>query len=685
MITFRSLRLVRGTKVLLDGASLMLPPRARAGIIGPNGSGKSSLFAALRGELLPDRGDIEMPAGWVMAHVAQETPAVDRTAIDYVMDGDPALRAAEAAIAQSEATGSGEEIALAHEAFGQIDGYTAPARAGALLAGLGFASAEHIRSVREFSGGWRMRLNLAQALMCRSDLLLLDEPTNHLDIDAIVWLEQWLSNYPGTLLVISHDREFLDGVASSVLAFENATLMLHTGDFSSYERARAERMAREQSLAMRQQREVDHLKSFIERFRAKATKARQAQSRMKALARMELIVPAHVADAVRFEVRDAGAGPDPALTLEGISAGYGSTPILRGVDLTITAGARIGLIGANGAGKTTLIKLLAGLLEPIAGERREGRNLAIGYFAQHQLEQLRPDDGPLTHLLRLSPKAREQDLRDHLGQFGFSGEAAFQPVGTMSGGEQSRLVLCMLIWQRPNMLLLDEPTNHLDMDTRETLTMALQGFEGAVVLVSHDRHLLRTTADELLVVADGAVHRFDGDLDDYRVSVVKGRSAAAAPAGPGARQDKPRTDENASAQQRGKGSRPIAAPSPSSSSSPSSLSRSGAASASALASVATPASARTSAAPRQAKQGNRARKPIVDRIARIESRLSTLNHERSVVDALLASGQLYSAEYRDKLNDTLADAARTVQAIEQLESEWLECQQALEELGTGEA
>jgi ATP-binding cassette subfamily F protein 3 len=625
VITFRSLRLARGTRVLLEGASLMLPPRARAGIVGANGSGKSSLFAALRGELLPDRGDIEMPAGWSIAHVAQETPAVERPAIDYVIDGDPELRMAEEAMTRADAAGSGEEIALAHERFGALDGYSARARAGTLLSGLGFSAEEHERAVREFSGGWRMRLNLAQALMRRSDLLLLDEPTNHLDIDAIVWLEQWLANYPGTLLTISHDREFLDAVASSIVSFENTSLVLHSGDFSSYERARAERFARDQSLAARQGREVARLQSFIDRFRAQATKARQAQSRMKALARMELIAPAHVADAIQFEFRQAGAAPDPAITLEAVTAGYGEAPVLRGVDLTIGAGSRIGLIGANGAGKTTLIKLLAGLLEPLAGERREGRNLAIGYFAQHQLEQLRPDDAPLEHLQRAAPTAREQELRDHLGQFGFGGDAAFQKVGTMSGGEQSRLVLATLIWLRPNLLLLDEPTNHLDMDTREALTMALQGFEGAVVLVSHDRHLLRTTAEDLIVVGHGVARLFDGDLDDYRAEVVANRSASSEPAGLVRR-----AERRAEAEQR--------------------------------------------------TRSQRGRRSLVERLTRIEARLADLARERIQVDERLADSALYEPASKTALQSALERSNALQEAIEKAETEWFECQQALESI-----
>jgi ATP-binding cassette subfamily F protein 3 len=516
VIQLRNLTLARAGRPLFEAANLGLHAGWKVGVTGANGSGKSSLFALLTGQLHPEAGELERPPGWVIAHVDQQTPALARGALDFTLDGDAELRRIEAALREAEARHDGEAIARLHMDYERIDGYGARARAAALLHGLGFEDEEFDRPVAAFSGGWRVRLNLARALMCRSDLLLLDEPTNHLDLDAVIWLEGWLRAYRGTLLTISHDRDFLDAVVGHIVHIEERRLKLYTGNYSAFERARAERLALQQAMYVKQQREIAHLKRYIDRFRAKATKARQAQSRIKALARMEQVSAAHVDAPFAFRFFEPAGSPDPLLMLEDAAAGYGDTAVLRGLTLTLRPGERLGLLGRNGAGKSTLIRLLAGEAPPLAGVRREGKGLKIGYFAQHQLEQLRPEESPLRHLSRLDPQAREQDLRNYLGAFDFHGEMATRPVGPFSGGEKSRLALALLIWRKPNLLLLDEPTNHLDLEMRHALTLALSEYEGAVVLVSHDRHLLRTVCDSFCLVADGGVTAFDGDLDDYR-------------------------------------------------------------------------------------------------------------------------------------------------------------------------
>ena len=516
MILLRNLTLARAGRPLVEGASLGLHAGWKVGLTGANGSGKSSLFALFSGELHQEAGDLELPPQWVIAHVGQETPALPDAAIEFVLDGDAELRRIEAALREAEEKHDGEAIAHLHMDYGHIDGYGSRARAAALLHGLGFRDEEFDKPVAEFSGGWRVRLNLARALMCRSDLLLLDEPTNHLDLDAVIWLEKWLGAYRGTLLMISHDRDFLDAVVGHVLHIEARRLKLYTGNYSAFEHARAEALALQQAMFVKQQREIAHLKSYIDRFRAKATKARQAQSRIKALARMEEVTAAHVDTPFEFRFFEPVGSPDPMLMLEDAAAGYGDTAVLRGLTLTLRPGERLGLLGRNGAGKSTLIRLLAGEAAPLAGIRREGKGLKIGYFAQHQLEQLRPDESPLWHMNHLDPKTRDQDFLNYLGGFNFRGEMATRPVGPFSGGEKSRLALALLIWQKPNLLLLDEPTNHLDLEMRHALTLALSEYEGAVVLVSHDRHLLRTVCDSFHLVADGRLAPFDGDLDDYR-------------------------------------------------------------------------------------------------------------------------------------------------------------------------
>lgn len=502
---------------------MQLHPGHKVGLTGANGAGKSSLFALLRGEIHPELGDLAMPAGWVVAHVAQETPVLSMPAIEFVLDGDTGLREIEAGLVKAEANHQGELMAELHQRLADIGGYSAKARAAELLNGLGFSQAALQQPVSTFSGGWRVRLNLARALMCRSDLLLLDEPTNHLDLDAVIWLESWLQSYRGTLLLISHDRDFLDAIVNYIAHIEQQALTLYRGGYSDFERQRAEKLSLQQSMFERQQRKVAHLHSYIDRFRVQATKARQAQSRIKALERMEMISAAHVDSQFDFEFRAPMAAPDPLLVLDGMSVGYNHTPLISNIELAIRPGERIGLLGKNGAGKTTLIKLLAHVLEPLSGKRVEGKDLNIGYFAQHQLEQLRPDESPLQHMMKLDPLTREQEHLNYLGGFDFKGDMARSPCTNFSGGEKSRLALALLIWTRPNLLLLDEPTNHLDLEMRHALTLALQDFEGGVILVSHDRALLRASCDQFILVADGKAEVFDGDLEDYSKWLVEQR------------------------------------------------------------------------------------------------------------------------------------------------------------------
>ena len=521
MIRLSQATLRRGAKALLEQADLTIHAGERIGLIGANGSGKSSLFALLRGELHADQGNVELPAHWRIAHVAQETPALGRSAVDYAIDGDDALRAVQEKLRLAEVANDGALIAELHGELGDADVYTARPRAESLLLGLGFKTEELGKPVSTFSGGWRMRLNLAQALMCRSDLLLLDEPTNHLDLDAIIWLEDWLRRYPGTLIVVSHDRDFLDGVVKAVVHIDQRKLRRYTGDYSSFETQRAQAVVLAAAQLEKQARERAHLQSFIDRFRAKATKARQAQSRMKMLAKMEDLAPLHVAAPFSFEFRDPERSPDPLLVLDEVTAGYPDKRVLSGVKLSLRANERIGLLGVNGAGKSTLVKTIAGVLPVLGGSATFNKGLEIGYFAQHQVEMLRDDESPLWHLRRMAPQAREQDLRNYLGSFNFPADMATDPVGNFSGGEKARLALALIVWQRPNLLLLDEPTNHLDLDTREALTVALAQFEGTLVLVSHDRHLLRATTEKLLIVANGTLREFDGDLEDYRDSLLK--------------------------------------------------------------------------------------------------------------------------------------------------------------------
>jgi len=531
MIQLKNVTLRRGTKVVLDAASATLNPGEKVGLVGRNGAGKSSLFALLTHVLHEDSGDFSIPTQWRMAQVAQDMPETEQPATRFVVEGDTTLLAAEVEVAESEASGDGERMAHAYMALHDAGAHDSVSRAQALLMGLGFNNAELERPVNSFSGGWRMRLQLARALMCPSDLLLLDEPTNHLDLDALVWLEAWLRRYEGTLLVISHDREFLDAVTTVTLHIEKAKLNRYGGNYSRFEDMRAEQLALQQTSYAKQQEKIAHLQKFIDRFKAKASKAKQAQSRVKALERMEKLGPVLAEADFEFEFREPANLPNPMLTLDAVSVGYpgetegqngdtGPTVIVQGISKSVMAGQRIGILGANGQGKSTLVKTVARTLQATGGQITEGKGLNIGYFAQQELDVLRPQDNPLEHMIRLakevSPQAREQELRNFLGNFNFTGDMVKQLVGSMSGGEKARLVLCMIVWQRPNLLLLDEPTNHLDLATREALSVALNEFEGTVMLVSHDRALLRAVCDEFWLVSRGGVSPFDGDLDDYQ-------------------------------------------------------------------------------------------------------------------------------------------------------------------------
>ena len=631
MIALRQVTFARAGRPLVIDASVQLHAGWKVGVVGANGCGKSSLFALLGGELHAEAGDVELPASWHIARVAQETPALPDSALDFVLDGDVELRRIERELAAAEARGDGEAIGHLHARYADIDGYSAKARVAEVLHGLGFTDADFARSVAEFSGGWRVRLNLARALSCRADLLLLDEPTNHLDLDAVLWLEQWLKNTPATLLLISHDRDFLDAVVGQILAIDLQRLTLTSGGYSDYERARAARLATQQATYEAQQREIAHLTRFVERFKAKATKARQAQSRVKMLERMEIVAAAHVDSPFHFSFREPSALPDPLLTIEKASAGYVDRNILQDITLTLRPGCRIGLLGRNGAGKSTLIKLLAGAIVQLGGERKEAKALNIGYFAQHQLEQLRPDESPLQHLARLEPTTPEQELRDYLGGFDFRGDMATRAVEPFSGGEKSRLALALLIRTKPNLLLLDEPTNHLDLEMREALTFAMQEFEGGMVVVSHDRHLLRTCADELLLVADGKVSEFDGDLDDYASWLAAQRNAEKAPEPDVAAEKTERLQQRADAK-----------------------------------------------ANRQALLAQR--RPLLKEIEQLERKLARWNEEKAALETAFADPEFYATVDRVKSEEMHRQAGLLGEQIDAAEMRWLEVHEALEAL-----
>jgi ATP-binding cassette, subfamily F, member 3 len=651
VITVRNVTLRRGAKVVLQGATFTLNPGENAGLVGRNGAGKSSLFALIAGRLHADAGDIEMPPRWRLGEVAQHMPETDEGATDYVLEGDVPLAAAMAALAAAEASHDGHAMADAHLLIEEAGGFDARSRAQAMLLGLGFRSEQLDAPVNSFSGGWRMRLQLARALMSPADLLLLDEPTNHLDLDALVWLEAWLLRFTGTLVIISHDREFLDAVTKVTLHVDEGTVTRYGANYSGFEEMRAERMSQQQAAFGKQQERIEHLQKFIDRFKAKASKAKQAQSRVKALARMERIAPVLTASDFAFEFREPQNLPNPMLALSDLECGYVHTVIVRNVNRTVMAGQRIGILGANGQGKSTLVKTIARALQPIAGTMTEGKGLTIGYFAQQEMDLLTEDDTPLQRMTRLARElnvpgqdGREQGLRNFLGQFNFGGDMVKQTVGTLSGGERARLVLAGIVWQRPNLLLLDEPTNHLDLTTREALSMALNEFEGTVMLVSHDRAMLRETCDEFWLVTRGGVLPFDGDLDDYQKWLLEVSRAAArgqpAPPVPGAA---------------------AAAPSPV-----------------AAKPAATPAKSRDDRKAQgqaRSKLADRTR-PLRNELATIDQRLAKLGAERAQHEAALAGGTLAPSA----IADAGRQLAHVAAEVAMLEERWLEAHQQLESI-----
>ena len=622
MIRLSHVTLRRGTEPLLEHAELTVHAGQKIGLVGPNGCGKSSLFALLLGEVDADAGDVRVPADWTVAFMAQQIRELDRRAIEFVLDGDARLRAAEVAVIEADHAGDGEAIAHAHQELADAGGFDARARAGSLLDGLGFDAADHERTVGEFSGGWRIRLSLARALMTPSDLLLLDEPTNHLDLETILWLEDWLKRYAGTLVLISHDRDFLDHVVDDIVHVEHRQLNRYAGGYTDFERQRAERMALQQARYEKQQKQIAHMQAFVDRFRAKATKAKQAQSRIKALERMEQAAPAHADSPFDFEFPDPPRAADPLLALREATLGYGDTVVLDGVSLNLSAGDRIGLLGVNGAGKSTLVKALAGKLEPLSGRIESARGLRIGYFAQHQVELIDTAASPVDNLARIAGDVPEQKLRDFLGGFAFSGDLATDPCSRLSGGERARLVLALIIWRAPNLLLLDEPTNHLDLEMRHALTVALQGFTGAVVTVSHDRHLLAETVDDFWLVADGGVAPFRGGLDAYRERVRRCESDGGKPASAGNRKEARR---------------------------------------------------------RKAAERERV-KPLTNRVKKLTGEIEKLESRKSELAKRLADPELYAEDRADELKALLAEDGQVKQRLESLEAEWLEAEDELERL-----
>ena len=641
MIKFDDVTIRRGPRVLFDGANFSIYRGEKAGITGENGSGKSSLMAMVRGELQPDAGHFEMPSTLEIAHVSQELDATDQLAVDFVLDGDAALRAIEQRIAAVEqSSDDGTKLANLYVQYAAAGGYDARSRAAQLMNGLGFTTADESRAVRDFSGGWRVRLNVAKALMCRSDLLLLDEPTNHLDLDAILWLENWLRDYPGTLILIAHDREFLDRIVNRIINLEHGKAIAYRGNYSDFEAQRSAQLAEQASLFTRQQREIKHMEAFVERFRAQATKARQAQSRLKALERMARIAPAHVDSPFQFSFQTPLKLPRPLLAIEEQSTGYGERVLLSKVNLTLYPGDRIALLGRNGAGKSTLMKLLAGELPAFSGTRTDARDLRIGYFAQHQLEQLNVKDSPLGNLRRVAVECglpgTEQELRDYLGSFGFRGDRVFEPVAPFSGGEKARLVLGIVAYQRPNLLLLDEPTNHLDLEMRQALAMALQDYEGAVVMVSHDRHLLRTVSDEFYIVHDGRAQPFDGDLDDYASWLASTASAVASASVPAATE----------------------------------------------AQTAAPLTAEDRKQRKREDAERRARlAPLRSKIEKSEKRLTQLATQAAELEAQLADPAIYAEAQKKTLLALTARRAAIGKETEEVEAAWMAASEELEQAG----
>ncbi len=660
MIRFQQVSLMRGIKPLLDNVDVTLNPGDKIGLIGANGAGKSSLFGLLRGELHADQGEIDFPAKWRVAYVAQETPALDRAALDYAIDGDLTLRRLEAELAaleaQPETTENGLAIGNMYGALADADAYTVNSRGEQLLLGLGFSLEQMQQSVANFSGGWRMRLNLAQALMCPSDLLLLDEPTNHLDLDAIIWLEDWLKRYAGTLLIISHDRDFLDEVVNVIVHIDERKLKRYSGNYSSFESQRAAQMILAQGVMEKQNRKRAHLESFVNRFKAQASKARQAQSRMKALEKMAELAPLRAAAEFSFEFREPLNAPNPLLVMEDVNAGYqltdendlpsGEKIIVNNINFSLQIGQRIGLLGVNGAGKSTLIKTIAGDINPVTGTFTTGKGLTIGYFAQHQVEMLRHDESPLWHLAKIAPTVREQELRNFLGSFNFPGQMVTSSIAPFSGGEKARLALALIVWQRPNLLLLDEPTNHLDLETREALTEALAQFEGTLVVVSHDRHLLRATTDQFIIVANGKLQPFDGDLDDYRDWLFQsklGKGTDVLPVHRDTSEDLPKAAPVASGPAVDKRDQK-----------------------------------RLDAEQRQKNAA--VRKPIENKIKRLEEQIAKRNEQKTLIDTELAGTGIYDAANKAKLKTLLTNQTFYTKDLAQLEGEWMEQQEELEKL-----
>ncbi len=636
MITFSDIQLLRGGNPLLDKATATIHSGDKVGLVGKNGCGKSTLFALLKNELSIDAGMFQQPVHWELAWVAQETPALERPALDYVIDGDREYRALEQQLAQAEQDENGTLVAELHGKIETIGGYTIRARAAELLSGLGFSQQQMSWNLNRFSGGWRMRLNLAQALLCRSDLLLLDEPTNHLDLDAVMWLEKWLQNYPGTLLLISHDRDFLDPVVNRIIHIENRLLNEYSGNYSSFETQRAQKLVLQQALHQKQQKQMAHMQSYIDRFRYKASKARQAQSRIKALENMEKVLPAQFDNPFSFEFREPAALPNPILMMDEVSAGYNEQLILEKIRLNLVPGSRIGLLGRNGAGKSTLIKLLSGDLKPLGGELSYSQGVKVGYFAQHQLETLHPEETPLQHMIQIAPKQTEQELRNYLGSFGFHGDKALQKVAPFSGGEKARLVLALIVWQKPNLLLLDEPTNHLDLDMRQALTMALQSFEGAMVIVSHDRYLLRATSDDLYLVHDRQVAPFDGDLNDYYKWLT----------------DQNRADKKEAAQEQS------------------------------VKSNLNSASAKKEQKRKEA-EFRRQTAPLRKELEKLEKKMDQISAALNEAEQQLADTSLYQDENKTKLNQVLATQAASKSELEEVEMAWMSVQEKLEEMELG--
>jgi ATP-binding cassette subfamily F protein 3 len=621
MLRLSDITLSRGARVLLKDASLTVFPGHRVGVVGANGAGKSSLFALVRGELHQDAGEVELPSRWVLSHVGQELEALEAPALEFVMDGDRELREVQAAIREAEAKHEeGERAALLHARYDEIGGYAARARAQALMSGLGFAPESESSPVASFSGGWRMRLNLARALMCRSDLLLLDEPTNHLDLDAVLWLEDWLGAYAGALLLITHDREFLDCVVGTIVHVDGQKLTSYAGNYSAFERQRAERLAQQQAAHEKQQRTVAHLHAFIDRFRAKATKARQAQSRIKALEKLELIAAAHVDTPFTFAFRPPPVKPKLLFRIAHAGLGYGERAVVSEVEWSVYSGEAIGLLGPNGAGKSTILKSIVGILPAVSGEILRSPDLRVGYFAQHQVEKLRLEESALWHLARIAPDTREQDLRDFLGSFDFRGDQIFQRVADFSGGEKARLALALIVWERPNLLVLDEPTNHLDIEMREALAQALQDYEGTLIVVAHDRYLLEAATDAWWLVADGGLKPFEGTLEDYREWSRRYRLRDAKPGEPG-RGEERKVQKRAEAKAR--------------------------------------------------QRLADAKKPFEKRIRAIESELERLHPEKESLDAWLASTQAYAEESRAELAERSRRHGELAARIAQLEEDWL--------------